>query len=73
MVNAIRTRNPSGLNKGHGLKFPIGSRLRQKPEEGQRIYRSKRCEYNNEDEENTLINLNDKKFLSFSNILSNGH
>ena len=39
MVNGIRTGDPRGFNKGRSSKFREGSRVRQTPEEGQRIYR----------------------------------
>ena len=34
MVNRIRTSDPSGLNKGRGSKFCVGSQVGQTPEEG---------------------------------------
>ena len=37
-----------------------GSRVRQTPEEGQRIYRPKHCGNINKDEDNSLKTLNDK-------------
>ena len=37
MVNGIRTSNPRGLNKGHGLKFRVGSQVQQTPEESRNI------------------------------------
>ena len=49
MVNGIGTSDPCGLNKVLGSKFRVGSRVRQKPEEGRRTYRPKRYEYKNED------------------------
>ena len=50
---------PRGLNKGHGSKFRVGSRVQQETlEEGRRIYRPKRCEYNKKD--NSQKTLNDK-------------
>ena len=59
MVNGIIASDPRGLNKWRGSKFCVGSRVRQEtPEEGQRTYRPKRCEYNNED--NSPKTLNDK-------------
>ena len=41
-------------------QFHEGSRVRQKPEEGRRIYRPKRCGNNNKDEDNSPKTLNDK-------------
>ena len=61
MANRIRTDNPGGFNKGHSSKFREGSRVQQIPEEGWRIYRPKRCENNNKDEDNSPKTLNDKK------------
>ena len=55
-----RTGDPRGFNKGRSSKFREGSRVRQTPEEGRRIYRSKRCGNNKKDEDNSPKNLNDK-------------
>ena len=61
MVNGIRESDPRGLNKERGSKFRVGSRVRQEtPEEGRRTYRSKRCEYNHQDEDDCPKTLNDK-------------
>ena len=61
MVNGIRASDPRGLNKGRGLKFYVGSRVRQETiEEGQRTSRLKRCKYNNKDEDNSLKTVNKK-------------
>ena len=60
MANGIRTGDPHGFNKGHSSKFREGSRVRQTPEEGQRIYWPKHCGNNNKDEDNSLKTLNDK-------------
>ena len=60
MVNEIRTIFPRGLDKG----FCVGSRVRHNtPEEGRRDYRSKRCEYNNEDDINLFRLFNAKAAL----------
>ena len=61
MVNGIRTEDLSGFNKGHSLKFREGSRVWQTPEEGWRTYWPKRCGNNNNDEDNSLKTLNEKK------------
>ena len=58
MANGIRTGDPRGFNKGRSLKFREGSRVRQTPEEGWRIYRPKRC--GNRYEDNSPKTLNDK-------------
>ena len=62
MANGIWTGDPRGFNKGCSSKFREGSRVRQKPEEGRRTYRPKRCENNNKDEDNSpkplLIKIN---------------
>ena len=58
-LNGIRTWYPRN-NKGLGSKFQ-SSRVRDKPEEGRRIRRLKRCEKNNLDEEvspKSIINEN---------------
>ena len=61
MVNGIRISDPQGINNGRGSKFCVGSRVPQEtPEEGRRTYRSKRCEYNNKDEDNSPKTLNYK-------------
>ena len=61
MVNVISASDPCGLNKGRDSKFHEGSWVQQEtPEEGQRIFRLKCCQYNNKDEENSPKNLNDK-------------
>ena len=50
MVNKIGTVQPRGLDEGFSSRFCVGSRLRHEtPEEGQRTYQPKRCEYNNKD------------------------
>ena len=75
MVYEIRTSEPRGLNKEHGSKFRVGSRVRQEtPEEVRRTYRPKRCEYNNKDEDNSLETLNDKKVVTLDiKLVRNGH
>ena len=60
MANRIGTCDPCGFNKGRSSKFREGSRVQQIPEEGQRIYRPKRCGNNNKDEDNCPKILNDK-------------
>ncbi len=62
MANGIRTGDPRGFNKGRSSKFREGSRVRQTPEEGRRTYRPKR--WGNNDEDNSLKNLNDKNYQS---------
>ena len=59
MANGIRTGDPHGFNKGRSSKFRVGSRVWQTSEEGQRIYRPKRCGNNNNDEDNSPKTLND--------------
>ena len=55
-------QSTSGLNKGFSLKFYVGFQVRHEtPEEVQRMHRPKRCEYNNEDEDNSPNTLIDKK------------
>ena len=66
MANGIRTSDPRELNKGCGLKFHVDSRVRHTPEEGQRTYRPKRCEYNNKDEDDIPKALNNKNKLRYS-------
>ena len=43
--------------------FREGFRVRQTPEEGQRIYRSKVCRNNYKDEDNSLETLINKNYL----------
>ena len=66
MVNEIRTY-PTGWNKGFSSKFCVGSWFRlSTSEEGQRVYQTKRCENNNEAEDNISNILNDKNSSSSS-------
>ena len=60
MANGIRTGDPCEFNKGCSLKFCVGSRVRQTPEEDRRKYRLKRCGNSNKDEDNSPKTLNDK-------------
>ena len=62
MANGIRTGDPGRFNKGLSLKYREGSRVRQAPVDGRRIYRPKRCGNNNKDEDN---NLYDEKNVCF--------
>ena len=63
MVNRIGTVYPCGLNKGFGLRFCVGSWVwDDTPEESQRAYRPKCCEYNNADEDNSLNILSGKNY-----------
>ena len=62
MVNGIRTSDPCEFNQGRSLKFRVGPRVRQTPEEGRRTYRPKRRGNNNKDEDNSPNTLNDKNF-----------
>ena len=62
MVNRIGTIYPCGLNKGFSSRYWVGFRVwHEMPEEGQRMYQPKHCEYNNKDEVNSLNILSDKK------------
>ena len=61
MANGIRTGNPNGINKGRSSKFREGSRVWRTPEQGRRTYRPKRWANVNKDDENSPINLNEKK------------
>ena len=63
MVNGIGTGDPCGFNKVRSSKFRVGSRVRQTPEEGRKMYRSKRCGNDNKDEDNSPKTLNDKNSL----------
>ena len=68
MVNRIKASDLGGLNKGHGSKFRVGSRVRQEiPEEGWRTYQLKHCEYNNEDK--SLKTLNDKNSSRYFSLI----
>ena len=69
MVNAIRASDLHVLNKGHGSKFCVGSRVGQETSEGRRTYQPKCCEYNNKDEDNSPKTLNDKNAYSYLTIL----
>ena len=64
MVNGIRANDPHGSNKERGL---VHIRVRQEtPEEGQKTYRLTRCEYSNEDEDDSPRTLNDKNYQASS-------
>ena len=58
--NGIRTGDLHGFNKGRSSKFCEGFQVRQTPVESRRIYRTKRCENNNKDEDISPKTLNDK-------------
>ena len=60
MANGNRIGDPCGFNKGRNPKFRVGSRVRQTPEEGRRIYRLKCCGNNNKEEDNGPKTLDDK-------------
>ena len=60
MANGIRSGDLRGFNKGRSSKFHEGSRFQQTPEEGRRTYQPKRCENNNNYEDNSPKTLNDK-------------
>ena len=66
MANGIRTGDPHGFNKGLSLKFRVGFRVRQTPEEGQRTYQPKCWGNNNKDEDNSSKTLNDKNHQALS-------
>ena len=54
MVNKIGTVYPCGLNEGFSSRFCVESRVWHKtPEEGQKTYQMKCCDYNNKDEVNS--------------------
>ena len=55
MVNKIRTIYPGGLSKGSSSKFSVGSRVWH---ETPAKRHPKCCEYNNEDEDNSLSDKN---------------
>ena len=66
MAIGIRTGDPHGFNKGHGLKFREGCRVQQTPEESRRTYQLKYCGNNNKDEDNSPKTLNDKNQQALS-------
>ena len=71
MVHRISASDPRGLNKGRGLMFCVGSRVRQEtPEEDWRKYRPKRCKYNKKDEDNSPKTLNDETAISCAFIFN---
>ena len=66
IINGLRTIYPCGLDKGFSLKFCVGSRVQHEPpEQGQKAYKPK-CEYNNEDEDNSPNILGDKNYQTSS-------
>ena len=52
MANGIRTGDSRGFNKGRSSKFSKVPEF-DKPEEGRKTYRPKRCGNNNKDEDNS--------------------
>ena len=65
MVNGIKTIYFFGLNEGFSLRFSVGSQLSHNtPEEGQRVYWLKHCEYYNEDNSPNI--LSDKIYKTLS-------
>ena len=59
MVNRFGLSTPCGSYKGFSWRFCVDFRVRhESPEEGQRSYPPKRCDYNNKDEINSLTILN---------------
>ena len=61
MVNGIRTSERRELNMGHGLKLHVGSRVRLETFKKYReSHSSKRCKYNDKNEDISLKTLNDK-------------
>ena len=64
MINGIRTLYPCGFNKKFSSKFHVDSQVWQEtPEEGWRAHWPKQCQYNKEDEDNSLNTLNDKNLV----------
>ena len=62
MVNGFRPSETRGLNGRRASKSHLGSRVQQETsEEGWSIYRPKRYEYKNKDEDNSPKTMNDKK------------
>ena len=68
MATGIRTGDLRGFNKGHSLKFRVGSRVQQTPEEGRRTYQLKSCGNNNKDEDNSPKTFNDKNLIHVYHI-----
>ena len=67
MANGIRTGDTRGFNKGRSLKFRVGSRVRQRHEEGQRIYLYiLYLFYIYKNENNSSKTLNDKNYHASS-------
>ena len=66
MAKGIRSDDLCRFNKGLRSKFPVGSRVRQTPEESWRTYRQKRCGNYNKDEDNSPKILNDKNHQASS-------
>ena len=66
MANGIRKGDPRGFNKGRRSKFREVFRVQQKPEEGRRTYRPKRCGNNNKDEDNSPKTPCDKNHQALS-------
>ena len=72
MVNGIRASFLGGLSKGRGLKYRVGSQVRQeKPEESSRTNEPGGCEYSYKDNsQKTLSDKNHKDSSRNSDNLS---
>ena len=75
IINGKITFYPHGLNKGISWRFCVSSQVRHEtPEEGQRTYQPKCCEYKNEDEGNCPNILSDKNYqASTQKFKQKGH
>ena len=74
MANGMKTSDLRGFNKGRSLKFIVGFRVRQIPEEDRRTYRTKRSRNSYKDEDNSPKTLNDeiKVFENYSILTFKG-
>lgn len=54
MDSGMRTIYPHSSNKGFSLKFPVGHPDQHTPDDGWRAQRSKHCDNNSKDEDNSL-------------------
>ena len=70
MANEIWTGDPRRFNEGRSLKFRVGYRLRQTPEEGWRTYQPKRWGNKNRYEDDNPKTFYDLKKCDTRSILS---
>ena len=66
MVNRIGTVYHCVVNESFSLRFCVVSQVHETPEEGQRTYLLKCCEYNNKEDVNSSNILSDNNYKALS-------